>query len=96
VLLDFGPMRIYYGSSSTTQQKHGEHFFTVVAVYHKDSALATKKATPCGMLVGGTWKMAPAKRPDKVLLFFPWGIMDGGLFITHSVTLSNTSKTCSL
>lgn len=55
-----------------------------------------KKADCCGMLVGGTWKMAPAKRPDKVLLFFPWGIMDGGLFITHSVTLSNTSKTCSL
>lgn len=48
------------------------------------------------MLVGGTWKMAPAKRPDKVLLFFPWGIMDGGLFITHSVTLSNTNKICSL
>ncbi len=40
--------------------------------------------------------MAPAKRPDKMLLFFPWGIIDGGLFITHSVTLSNTSKICSL
>lgn len=40
--------------------------------------------------------MGPANLPDNVLFFLPWGMMDGGLFITDSVTLSKTSKICSL
>lgn len=43
-----------------------------------------------------TWKMGPASLPDSVLFFLPGGMMDGGLFITDSVTLSRTSKICSL
>lgn len=43
-----------------------------------------------------TWKMGPANRPDSVLFFLPCGIMDGGLFITDSVTLSRTRRICSL
>lgn len=40
--------------------------------------------------------MGPASLPERVLFFLPWGMMDGGLFITDSVTLSRTSKICSL
>lgn len=43
-----------------------------------------------------TWNMGPANRPDSVLFFLPGGMMDGGLFITDSVTLSRTRRICSL